>query len=650
MTYSDLLPYDAYLPWALGVAGLCLAALYLLRWHDYVAALCHLKSEARQEAQREKHEGQATSGRLGQDFSPLWRTHSPIAESKHPRPSKFRLAVLASGNGTNAESLIRHFQAPCKAKAQVSLLVTNRKGAYAAERARALGVPVVYLPKEAWEDGQSVVELMREHGIDFIALAGFLAHIPASLLEAFPKRIVNLHPSLLPLHGGKGMYGSHVHEAVLAAGERESGITIHYVNQDYDAGEVIFQARCPVRSDDTSETLARRVQELEHAYFPQVVEKLLLSLSLEPNDDSLLLAQNLGSKAAQTTFPRVSIVVPTCNQAEALAQNLPRLLTQAYPGEFEVVVADQISEDETPTLLARLRERFPHLRQTFVPASGRHIELRKLALTLGIRAARSEWIVVVNPQDRPTSDEWLRGLASQLDDETDFLQAYINYDDDYSAAARRPIYERLEVQVARHRAFRAGKITGCETSHFVLRKSWFLQEQGFADSLNLPFGEETIFANRHGRASRTKFVFSPTIRLVEELPEKFVLRALRVERAETLRHLSPFARFFASKEGWATLAAHLGGWILLIYIVLRFWADWPAQSYHLEAVYADAAALALLLAFICTPVLLMKKLTERLHERSFSFYLFVHTLLQPFRAFGIGCRRFARREAFVRKF
>lgn len=650
MTYSELLPYFAYLPWALGVAGLCLVALYLLRWQDYVTALRQLKREAREEAENELRESQSRSGRSDDDFVQPSRSATETVESKSSRQAKLRLAVFASGNGTNAENLIRHFQSPGKTNAEVVLLVINRKAAYAAERARNLGVPVAYLPKEAWTDGKDVVELMREHDVDFIVLAGFLAHIPDAVLEAFPKRIVNIHPSLLPRHGGKGMYGSHVHEAVLAAGESESGITIHYVNQDYDAGAIIFQARCPVLPDDTPESLAHRVHDLEYAYFPEVVEKTLKTTSTEQADDFTHLAQSLGSTSAGRALPRVSIVVPTCNQAEALARNLPRLLTQVYPGRFEVVVADQISEDETPTLLARLSQRFPNLRQTFVPASGRHIELRKLALTLGIRAARAEWVVVVNPQDRPTSDEWLRTLAAHIDDETDFLQAYINYDDDYTSAARRPIYERLRRQVARHRAFRLGKITGCETSHFAVRKSWFLEEQGFADSLNLPFGEETIFANRHGRAPRTKFVFSPTVRLVEELPPKFVLRALRVERAETLRHLSPFARFFAGKEGWATLAAHLGAWILFIYIVLRFSADWPTQSYNLRAVYADTTALVLLLAFICTPMVLMQKLCKRLNERPFSYYIFVHTFLQPFRAFAIGCRRFARRSAFVRKF
>ena len=188
--------------------------------------------------------------------------------------NKPKLAIFASGSGTNAENIIRYFQARNDGP-QVVLLVINRKAAFAAERARRLGVPVAYQPKEAWVEGQEVLALMREYEVDFIVLAGFLAHIPDALIEAYPRRIVNIHPSLLPRHGGLGMYGSRVHESVLAAGDPESGITIHFVNREYDAGAIILQAHCPVRPDDTPDTLAHRVHRLEYAYFPQTIEVTL---------------------------------------------------------------------------------------------------------------------------------------------------------------------------------------------------------------------------------------------------------------------------------------------------------------------------------------------------------------------------------------
>ena len=189
------------------------------------------------------------------------------------------LAVFASGSGTNAENIIRYFQA--HSCAQVVLVVINRKAAFAAERARRMGIPVSYQPKAAWETGEEVVGLMREYGVNFIVLAGFLAHIPDALIAAYPQRIVNIHPSLLPRHGGLGMYGSRVHESVLAAGDKESGITIHFVNEEYDAGAIILQAHCPVLPDDTPETLAHRVHKLEYAYFPKAIEETVKAMDEE---------------------------------------------------------------------------------------------------------------------------------------------------------------------------------------------------------------------------------------------------------------------------------------------------------------------------------------------------------------------------------
>ncbi|MDO4163128.1 MAG: phosphoribosylglycinamide formyltransferase [Bacteroides sp.] len=183
------------------------------------------------------------------------------------------IAIFASGSGTNAENIIRYFRV--KGGAQVVLVVTNRKDAYVAERARRLQVPCVYQPKEEWAEGNNVLALLEEKSVDFIVLAGFLARIPDRLLRAYPDRIVNIHPSLLPKFGGKGMYGNRVHEAVLAAGEAESGITIHYINEHYDEGTVIAQYRCPVLPTDTAEELAQRVHSLEYEYYPKEIEVLM---------------------------------------------------------------------------------------------------------------------------------------------------------------------------------------------------------------------------------------------------------------------------------------------------------------------------------------------------------------------------------------
>ena len=187
------------------------------------------------------------------------------------------IAIFASGNGTNAENIIRCFQSRSDSPVVV-LVVANRPQAQVLERAENLNVPAVYIPKEKWETGGAVLDLLTRYKVDFIVLAGFLAKVPDMVLHAYPSRIVNIHPSLLPKFGGKGMYGDRVHRAVVEAGERETGITIQYINERYDEGIIIAQYRCPVHPDDTPDDVAARVHALEYEHYPKVIKRLVMSL------------------------------------------------------------------------------------------------------------------------------------------------------------------------------------------------------------------------------------------------------------------------------------------------------------------------------------------------------------------------------------
>ena len=164
---------------------------------------------------------------------------------------------------------------PGKGSARVALVLTNRQNAFVLERAKRLGVPCVWFAKSDWESGELVLSTLREYDIDFVVLAGFLARVPDNILHAYPNKMINIHPSLLPKFGGKGMYGDRVHEAVIASGERESGITIHYTNEHYDEGGIICQQKCPVLPGDTPEELAQRIHRLEYEYYPKVIEGLV---------------------------------------------------------------------------------------------------------------------------------------------------------------------------------------------------------------------------------------------------------------------------------------------------------------------------------------------------------------------------------------
>ena len=191
------------------------------------------------------------------------------------------IAIFASGSGSNAEEIARYFAG--QADVQVVLILTNNPQAGVIDRARrgfgcGQHVPVVVFDRPTFRESNRIVALLTAQKIDLIVLAGFMWLVPASLVQAFSGRIVNIHPALLPKFGGKGMFGGHVHQAVVAAGATESGITIHFVNEHYDEGQVVFQATCPVSPTDTPDDVAAKVHALEYAHYPRVVGEVLLTL------------------------------------------------------------------------------------------------------------------------------------------------------------------------------------------------------------------------------------------------------------------------------------------------------------------------------------------------------------------------------------
>jgi phosphoribosylglycinamide formyltransferase 1 len=187
--------------------------------------------------------------------------------------TKKRLAIFASGSGSNAEKMAEYFAN--RTDIEISLVLSNNPQAGVIARARRLHIPVVLFDRKTFYETHRIIEILQNEHIDLVILAGFMMLIPEEMVQAFPNKIVNIHPALLPKYGGKGMYGHFVHEAVVAAKESESGITIHFVNERYDEGGIIFQAACEVTPTDTPEEVAQKVQVLEHQHYPEVVERLL---------------------------------------------------------------------------------------------------------------------------------------------------------------------------------------------------------------------------------------------------------------------------------------------------------------------------------------------------------------------------------------
>lgn len=183
------------------------------------------------------------------------------------------IAIFASGSGSNAQKLMEYFKD--REDIKIVLLLSNTSKAYALERAKNFGIHTYVFNRNSFYNTPEVLDELKKRDVKWIVLAGFLWLIPENLLKAYPDHIVNIHPALLPAYGGHGMYGKYVHEAVAKAGDKESGITIHLLNERYDEGEIVFQAKCALEEGDTAEEIARKVQLLEHEHFPQLVEQLI---------------------------------------------------------------------------------------------------------------------------------------------------------------------------------------------------------------------------------------------------------------------------------------------------------------------------------------------------------------------------------------
>ena len=197
---------------------------------------------------------------------------------------KTNIAIFVSGSGSNCENLIRYFEN--SERVSIPLVVSNRSDAYALMRAERLGVPAVVIDKKGLNDPDVMKPLLEQYAIDMIVLAGFLPMVPDYLIDLFPRRIVNIHPALLPRHGGKGMWGHHVHEAVKAAGDTETGITVHHVTSVCDGGDIIAQYSVALSPDDTVDDIAAKEHELEMRYFPEIVERVVIDLQNQMDEQA----------------------------------------------------------------------------------------------------------------------------------------------------------------------------------------------------------------------------------------------------------------------------------------------------------------------------------------------------------------------------
>ena len=257
--------------------------------------------------------------------------------------------------------------------------------------------------------------------------------------------------------------------------------------------------------------------------------------------------------AAGSGYPSISIIIPVGENDPSPSELLDSLYAMDYSGKYEVIIADMGQNDKVKDVYKQYTSNHNHLRYTFIPHTSRNIELRKLAITLGIKAARGEWAIVISPNTIPKSNAWLKHYAQNLTEDRDFVEAYYNYADDDSLNARRAILERVGEYTIRLRALERNVLAGCGSSNWAMRKSWFMENKGFADSLPITFGEESIMVNRHASAERSCLLCSPKTRLVENVQDSKQFAYARMKRSEIRHRLTKDARRLFCIDGWASM-------------------------------------------------------------------------------------------------
>lgn len=347
---------------------------------------------------------------------------------------------------------------------------------------------------------------------------------------------------------------------------------------------------------------------------------------------------------------RLSVVVPGYNQAGCLEQNLPVLLEQEFEHYEVIVVMDESSTDDTKDVLERLEKRYPHLRHTFVPATARYVSRRKLAVTLGVRSARSPWVLFTCADALPASPHWLSRMSAAMTDDSDFVLGCAGYEDDGTAAGRRARYERQAKTVRDLRAAYSGKAIGGDVANWAVRKSFFLENRGYADSLTVPFGETDSLLDALSRKGRTSLEVHPDSLVVQALPPEEILRADRICLCEVQLHLGRRSRMYLWRESMAALAVYLFVATLSAYLVARFMAVSVTGAYDWPELCADAGALfavvlSLVLSFVARRRFSMGTGTCRFGLPAILFY----SLWLPLANQTVRFRRWRSRHDFVRR-
>ncbi len=347
----------------------------------------------------------------------------------------------------------------------------------------------------------------------------------------------------------------------------------------------------------------------------------------------------------------VSLIVPVNEHNSSQAEELlKQLFCQEADAQFEVILAEEGQSEEVKDVYKRNKDNYAQLRYTFVPNSSRYIERRKLAITLGIKASRGEWSIVVTPETHPANNQWLHHYVQNLSEDLNWVEAYYNYEDDGSCMARRAIMDGVSDWMKRLCAYEGECILGCDSSNWAVRNKWFITQNGFADSLNIILGEEAIFANRHATSEQTLLLCSPSTKLIEDLPSSKELMMHRIYKSEIAQHLNKSARKYYCRESIATFLLYLYLLSMFLYVVSRVGVDVVISAYRIQWIYIDIVALILTIIGGGLPWYFIIKAMTTLNEKKHGVYLYFYYLLRPFHTLSTETERWLHKQEFTRKY
>lgn len=346
----------------------------------------------------------------------------------------------------------------------------------------------------------------------------------------------------------------------------------------------------------------------------------------------------------------LSVVIPCHNHAEALAGNLPAILEQDFPADrYEVIVVDDDSTDDTLQVVRSLESRYPHLRHTFVPPTARFVVRRKLAITLGIRAARGPWVLITLPECRPLGREWLYAMARRFTDDADFVLGYATYINDGSRRVRRAIWENLQQQLIRYRSASDGRAIGGDLCNMGLRKSLFMEKRGFADSLALGFGEGDLLVDALAEKGRVLLELHPEAMVRRPLPEPKDLVKERIGRVHMMHHLSFRGRMCHMRNAAATWAMHLLALSVAFRAYMLTAKAVSGEGYAGQDLCYDLPLLLSACVAAALPAFMLRRSADSMGERRYGAFHPLYALLQPWRQAWYRLRAWRHRQDFFRK-